>query len=220
MMDRRFDSELSELNSKILKMASYTQESIFLATDALKKCDKQIAKRVEDNDDIIDNLELEIDDFSVALLAKRQPLAIDLRFITTGMKINAELERIADLAVNIAHRVMDLCGQPSLKPLNNIPLLSELAIKMVKETIDAFVNRDEQLAYKVIAMDKQANELRNKIQKVLVEEYIAKDITTLSRALSLFLLAQHLERICDHAKYISESVIYLISAKVVKHNVE
>lgn len=219
-MNRCFDAELSELNAKILKMASYTHDSIYLAIDALKNRDKEMAKKVEDNDNIIDDMELEIDEYSVALLAKRQPLAIDLRFITTGMKINGELERIADLAVNIAHRVMDLCDQPSIPLLSSIPTLSELAIKMLSQSIDAFVNRDEKMARDVILLDKQANELRNKVQKILVEDYISKDITTLSRSLSLFLLAQHLERICDHAKYISEDVVYLVSAKVVKHSVE
>ena len=217
MVDRKFHEELNELNSKILKIASLTQESIYLAIEAVKHRDKALAEKIIERDQEIDAFELDIDDFSIELLARRQPLAGDLRFITTGMKINGELERIADLAVNIAHRAIDLSDKPMLKPLIDIPIFSELSINMVKTTIDAFVKRDEVLAKKVIDMDKEANQLRNKIQKELVEDYIAKDVTTLSRALSLFLVAQHLERICDHAKYISEGVIYLVSARVVKH---
>jgi len=218
MVDRKFDEELNELNSKLLKMATLTQESIYLAVESIKNRDKELAQRIIDSDKRIDELELDVDDFSIELLARRQPLAGDLRFITTGMKINGELERIADLSVNIAERSLDLSSQPLLKPLIDIPIFSELAVNMVKGTIDAFVKRDAALAEKVIDMDVEANRLRNVIQRELVEDYIAKDIRTLSRGLSLFLVAQHLERICDHAKYISEAVIYLVSARVVKHS--
>jgi phosphate transport system protein len=218
MVDRRFDEELNDLNNKLLRMAALTQESIYLAVEALKHRDKTLAERVIDNDKAIDAFELDIDDFSIELLARRQPLAGDLRFIAIGMKINGELERIADLSVNIAHRALDLSEQPLLKPLVDIPVFSQIAITMVKETIDAFVTRDAGLAEKVIKMDAEANNMRDLIHKKLVTDYIAKDVNTISRALSLFLVAQHLERICDHAKYIAEAVIYLVSARVVKHS--
>ena len=218
MVDRKFDEELNELNNKLLKMATLTQESIYLAIESIKNRDKDLAQKIIDSDKTIDEFELDIDDFSIELLARRQPLAGDLRFITTGIKINGELERIADLSVNIAKRSLDLSAQPLLKPLIDIPVFSELAVNMVKSTIDAFVKRDLELAQKVIEMDDEANRLRNVIHRELVEDYIAKDISTLSRGLSLFLVAQHLERICDHAKYIAEAVIYLVSARVVKHS--
>lgn len=218
MVERKFDEELSELNSKLLKMAALAQESIFLSIEALKNRDRVLADKVIVGDKIIDKLELEIDDYSIELLARRQPLANDLRFITTGMKINGELERIADLSVNIARRAVDLSDKPILKPLIDIPVFSLLAVKMVSQTIDAFIKRDAELATEVIKMDSEANNLRNLIHKELVEDYISKDVNTLSRALSLFLVAQHLERICDHAKYIAEGVIYLVDAKVVKHS--
>ena len=217
MVERKFDEELSELNNKLLKMATFAQESISLSIDALKNRDKALAEKVVKNDAIVDYLELEIDDYSIELLARRQPLAGDLRFITTGIKLNGELERIADLSVNIAHRAMDLSNKPVLKPLIDIPIFGKLAIQMVSKTIDAFIKRDTGLATEVIKMDSEANRLRTLIQEELVEEYISKDINTISRALSLFLVAQHLERICDHAKYIAEGVIYMVEAKVVKH---
>jgi phosphate transport system protein len=218
MVERKFDEELNELNSKLLKMAALAQESIFLSIEALKNRDKALADKIIDNDKVIDKLELEVDDYSTELLARRQPLANDLRFITTGMKINGELERIADLAVNIAHKAIYLSDKPVLKPLIDIPIFGQLAVKMVSHTIDSFIKRDAELAKEVIKMDSDANSLRNLIQKELVEDYISKDVNTLSRALSLFLVAQHLERICDHAKYIAEGVIYLVDAKVVKHS--
>ena len=217
MVERKFDEELNELNNKLLKMATFAQESISLSIDALKNRDKSLAERIVENDKTIDRLELEIDDYSIELLARRQPLAGDLRFITTGVKLNGELERIADLSVNIAHRAIDLCDKPMLKPLVDIPIFGQLAVQMVSKTIDAFMSRDAILAKEVIKMDSEANRLRTIIQKELVEEYISKDVNTVSRALSLFLVAQHLERICDHAKYIAEGVIYMVEAKVVKH---
>ena len=218
MVERKFDEELNDLNSRLIKMAALVQESIFISVEALKHRDKELARKVIELDKSIDTLELEIDDLCVELLARRQPLATDLRFLSTAMKINGELERIADLSVNIAHRALDLSDQPLLKPLVDIPIFSQLAIKMVKETIDAFVNRDELTAENVIKMDAEANRLRSMIQNELVTDYISKDVNTVSRALSLFLVAQHLERICDHAKYIAEAVIYIVSAKVVKHS--
>jgi phosphate transport system protein len=219
MVERHFDEELKELNSKLLKIAALTEDSIKSAIEALKKKDKDLARKVLENDEKIDAFELAIDDYSIELLAKRQPLASDLRFITTGMKINAELERIADLAVNISHRVIDIADQPMLKQLIDIPALSELAIIMVKESIDAFVNRSIDCAEKVIQLDCDANALRTKIQKELVDDYMKKDPNTISRAISLFLVAQHLERICDHAKYIAQDVYFLVSAKDVRHRV-
>lgn len=218
MFDRRFDEELNQLNSQLLKMASLTQESIYLAIESLKQRDMNIALKVIDMDKKIDDFEIATEDQTIELLVRRQPMAVDLRFITTGMRLNSELERIADLAVNIAQRSIDLCKQDILKPLIDIPKLSELAIKMVKETIDSFVKRDPELALNVIKMDKEANGLRNHIHEDLVENYMKKNPETISRAISLFLVAQHLERICDHAKYIAEDVIYLVNARNVKHS--
>ena len=150
-------------------------------------------------------------------MALKQPIATDLRFITTGMKINAELERIADLAVNIAQRVLEIEDQPLLKPLIDIPKLSEIAQKMVRGSIDAFIERDEQKAKEVILSDPEADKLRNEIQEELMNKYMLKDGTTATRAIPLLLVARHLERICDHATNIAEDVIYMVRARVVRH---
>src|SRR3990167_5946087 len=145
-MERHFDEELSQLNKEILKMAVLAQEAIYKSIEALKDRDKNEAQEIIDKDDKIDELELFIDEHCIDLIARYQPMARDLRFITTGMKINAELERIADLAVDIAQRVLELADKPLLKPLVDIPKLSLVAQEMTRQAIDALINRDAELA--------------------------------------------------------------------------
>jgi phosphate transport system protein len=147
-------------------------------------------------------------------------MARDLRFISMAVKIDSELERIADLAENIAQRVLELSDMPLLKPLIDIPKLAALARNMVKEAIDAFVNRDESLAKKVILSDSKADDLRNLVCQELLDDYLIKDGTSAPRAVPLILVARHLERICDHATYIASNVIYMTKAKIVKHHPE
>ncbi|MCM8819383.1 MAG: phosphate signaling complex protein PhoU [Candidatus Omnitrophica bacterium] len=219
-MQRHFDEELKELNKKILKMSALAQESIFKAIDALKNQDKNKAQEIIYNDKNIDELELIIDDECLSLLALFQPQAKDLRFIVNAIKINAELERIADLSVDIAERVLELADQPLIKPLVDIPKLASIAQNMVKDAIDSFVNRNIELAKKVILSDSEADNLRNLVQKELIYDYLIKDGTTSVRAVPLLLVARHLERICDHATNIAEDVIYMVKAKVVKHQHE
>ena len=219
-MKRHFDEELGKLKTDLLKMATMAEEAIYKSVEALKKRDTKLAQEIIDNDKRIDELEIKIEERAIDLLALRQPMAPDLRFITTGMKINAELERIADLAENIAQRVIELADKPLLKPLIDIPKLANLARQMVKEAIDSFVNRNEGLAKKVIFADSDADNLRNLVYEELIHEYIIKDGSTAPRAVPLILVARHLERICDHATYIANNVIYMTKAKVVKHHPE
>jgi phosphate transport system protein len=147
-------------------------------------------------------------------------MAGDLRYIATGMKINAELERIADIAVDIAQRSLELMEKPLLKPLVDIPKLSQVSQDMVRDAIDAFIKRDAQLARKVVLADAQADRLRNLVQDELINEYLARDPKTAERAVALLLIARYLERICDHTTNIAEDVIYMVEAKVVKHHPE
>ncbi|MCM8786947.1 MAG: phosphate signaling complex protein PhoU [Candidatus Omnitrophica bacterium] len=219
-MKRHFDEELKKLNKKILQMCALVENSIYNAIDALKEQNKDKAQEVIDNDKNIDELELVIEDKCLSLLSLFQPQAKDLRFITNATKINAELERIADLSVDIAQRVLELADQPLLKPLVDIPKLSSVAQKMVKDAIDSFVKCDTELAKKVILSDKEADNLRNLVQRELIYDYMAKDGTTAVRAVPLLLIARHLERICDHATNIAEDVIYMVCAKLVKHHHE
>ena len=216
-MERHFDTELNDLNTNILKMGVYAEEAIFKSVEALRSRDKALAKSVIDNDVNIDRLELVIDEECIDLIARHQPMAKDLRFITTGMKINAELERIADIAVDIAQRTLELVDKPLLKPLVDIPRLTAIAQNMVKTSIDAFVKGDIELAKKVMLSDSEADKLRNLIQEELVEDYMVKDCSAAPRAVQLLLIARFLERICDHTTNIAEDVIYMVQAEVVKH---
>ena len=219
-MERHFDEELKTLYKDILKMGVMVQEAIYKSIEALKNRDKQGAKEVIDTDDKIDELELAIDEKCIDLIARHQPMAGDLRFITTGMKINAELERIADLAVDISQRVLELLDKPILKPLIDIPKLSVIAQNMVRDAIDAFVKRDVELAKKVALSDSEADKLRNLVQDELINDYMAKDPSTAPRAVPLLLIARHLERICDHTTNIAEDIIYMVEGKVIKHHLE
>jgi len=219
-MDRHIDEELKELHKEILSIGVLTQEAIFKSIEALKNRDKAEAQEVIDTDSRIDTLELEVDERCIDLIARYQPLASDLRFITTGMKINAELERIADLAVDICQRVLDLVDKPLLKPLIDIPKLSDIAQTMIRDAIDAFIKKDVVLAKKVILSDAQADELRNLVQEELINDYMAHDASTADRAVPLLLIARHLERICDHATNIAEDVVYMVEAKILRHHPE
>jgi phosphate transport system protein len=219
-MQRHFDEELKELHKEILKMGVMVQETIFKSIEALKNRDKAMAQEVINTDSKIDELELLIDEKCIDLIACHQPMAGDLRFLTTGMKINAELERIADLAVDISQRVLSLVDKPLIKPLVDIPKLSAIAQGMVRDAIDAFVKRDVELAKKVMRSDAEADKLRNLVADELVNDYMAKDTKTVDRAVPLLLIARHLERICDHTTNIAEDVIYMVEGKVVKHHPE
>ncbi len=219
-MERHFDTEMKKLNEDLLKMAAKAEEAIFRAIEALKARDKNMAMEIIERDNVIDEMELDIEEKIITLLATRQPIAADLRFLMTGMKINSELERIADLAVNIAQRVLDLADEPLLRPLVDIPRLSEIVRRMVKGAIDAFVARDENAAKEVILADSEADRLRNKIYDEIVHDFIVKDGKVAPRAIPLLLISRHMERIADHATYIAEDVIYMIRAKVVRHHLE
>ena len=219
-MERHLDGELKELKNGILKMGTYIEEAIYKSIEAQKNRDKGIAQGVIDNDVVVDSLELEIDEKCIDLIARYQPMAKDLRLITTGIKINMELERMADIAVDIAQRVMEIAGKPLLKPLVDIPKLTVIAQGMVKMAVDAFVRGDVELAKKVILSDSEADTLRNAITRELIEDYMAKDPSTAPRAVQLLLIARFLERICDHATNIAEDVIYMVQAEIVRHHPE
>jgi phosphate transport system protein len=219
-MERHLDQELEDLKKQLLKMGTLVEGAIFASVESLKNLSLDDANKVINDDKIIDEMENAIDERCLDLLALRQPMAVDLRFITMSMKISTDLERIADLAVDIAQRVLDLAGKPLLKPLIDIPKLTSLSQQMVKSALDSFVNKDADSARKVILLDSEADRLRNLVQKELVEDYMSRDSSTVPRAVPLLLIARHLERICDHATNIAEDVIYMVNAKVAKHHPE
>jgi phosphate transport system protein len=219
-MERHFDSELADLKGSILQMGDLVEEAIIDSVEALKQLNKTKAEKVIADDKFIDESELKIDEECLDLLALRQPMAVDLRFITMAMKISTDLERMADLAVDISQRVLELADKPLLKPLVDIPKLTLLAQKMTRDAISSFIKKDVGLAEQVILCDQEADNLRNLVQQELLNDYISKNKASIPRAIPLLLVARHLERICDHATNIAEDVIYMVEARVVKHHLE
>ncbi len=218
-MERHFDEELKELKERLLRMASLAEESIVKAVKALVDRDKELAEDVIGSDDAINFLEIEVDELCLKLLAIRQPIATDLRFITSALKIITDLERIGDLSVNIAERALDLMEQPLLKPLIDIPRMAQLAQKMVKDSLDAFVNRDPELAREVCRRDDEVDQLNHQIFRELLT-YMIQDPKAITRSVDLILVGRHLERIADHATNIGEDVVYLVKGKTIKHHID
>ncbi len=219
-MSKPFQEELTELNNDIRKMGTLAEEAIARSIAALKNRDIKAAQAVIDGDTQVDELELVIDERCLDLIARFQPMAVDVRFITTGMRLNGELERIADIAVDIAERVIQIVDKPLVKPLVDIPRLMALSQKMVWMSIEAFISRDIELAKEVLFLDPEADALRDSVQKELIEQYMEKDPQVIARAVQMLLVARYLERVCDHATYIAEDVIYMVNAEVVKHHPE
>ena len=218
-MERPFDEELKLLKEKLLEMAARAEEQIALAVRALKDREEKLACQVLEREASINRLDIEVDDMCLRLLALRQPMAADLRFITAAMKIASDLERIGDLAVNIAERTMDLLKQPELKPLIDIPRMAELAQQMVRDALNAFVNKDSVLAKDVCARDDAVDQLNNQVFRELLT-YMMQDPGTISVAVDLILVGRHLERIADHATNIGEDVIYMVQGRTIKHHIE
>lgn len=216
-MVRHFDDDLKKLKSRILEMGAMAEDAIVRSVESLKNRDAELAQKVIDDDVHVDQLELLIDDMCVDLIARFQPMAKDLRFITSAMKLNGELERIVDLCVDIATRTLEMVDLPLLKPLIDIPKLQKIAQDMVRLSIQAFLEEDVDLAKVVIVMDAEADRLRDDIQKELIDDYMAKDASSAPRAVRLLLIARFLERMCDHTTNIAEDVIFMVEGKVVKH---
>jgi phosphate transport system protein len=219
MMERQIDVELDALNEKLLHMARLAEESVALAMKCLKERNEALAQNVFKREESIHLLEIEIDELCARLLALRQPVASDLRFITSAMRIGSELERVGDLAVNIAEVSLRLIEQPPLKPLIDIPRMASLAQGMIKDSLDAFVNRDEKLARDVCARDDEVDFLNDQVFRELLT-YMMNDPSTIDRAVGLILVGRHLERIADQATNIGEDVIYLVLGKTIKHHIE
>jgi phosphate transport system protein len=183
---------------------------------ALVERDDALAQEVIERDQQVNAYDVEVDETCVSLLALHQPAAGDLRFITTAMKIVTDLERMGDQAVNIAQRVLELNREPQLKPYIDLPRMAEAAQRMVKESLDAFVARDTDLARRVCAEDAEVDALKEQIFRELLT-FMMEDARTIPRAIRLILISRFLERLADHATNIAEMVIYLVDAKMVRH---
>jgi phosphate transport system protein len=214
---RHFQEELDELQQKLLEMAGLVEAAIHKSIRALEDRSEKHAEEVLRNEARINLLEIEVDDFAVGLLALHQPMAGDLRFLTAAIKINSDLERMGDLAVNIVERALSLIRQPEIKPLIDIPRMAGLVESMVRKSLDAFVRRDAGLAHSVLLSDDAVDELRNVIYRELIA-FIERDAAVVSRALDLIFIARNLERIADHATNIAEDVLFLVQGVDVRHH--
>jgi phosphate transport system protein len=207
------------LKEALLKMATLVEESIALSVQALKDRNEELIQHVVVREETINDLDVEIEQRSLKLIALKQPMASDLRMIVAAMKMGGELERIGDQAVNIAERAQELLKVPLLKPLLDIPRMASLAQKMVQDSIRSFIDQDAALAKNVCERDDEVDELYDQVFRELLTYTIA-DPTTVPRAVELILISRHLERIADHATNISEDVIYQVEGRTIKHHFE
>ncbi|MDI6760859.1 MAG: phosphate signaling complex protein PhoU, partial [Candidatus Brocadiaceae bacterium] len=215
-MERIFDKELNALKERLLYMGSMAQGMIRVAIKGLVERDESILEEVFKNEEEVNHLQIEIDDMAMKLLALRQPMAVDLRFIAASIKINSELERIADQAVNVCQNTQVLLKYPLLKPLIDIPRMAEIAQKMLNDSLEAFVNRDPDQAQVTLGEDDKLDGLKDQIFRELLT-YMISDPTTVQRALCLILISRNLERIGDHATNICEDVIYMVQGRDIRH---
>ncbi len=218
-METRFQQELNQLKEHLLRMAGLAERAISNAIAALVKRDTALAEKTIAEDEQINQMELLIDDWCLKLLALHQPMAADLRFITSAMRINTELERIGDLSVNIAERVLSLNQEPQLKPYIDIPRMAEITQSMVTDVLDSFVKGDAQLARSVCERDDQVDGLNDQVFRELLT-YMLSDPKTITRAVHLMIVSRCLERIADHATNIAEGVIFMVKALVIKHHAD
>ena len=211
-----FHEELSGLKDLLLTMASHAETALNESVQALMTRDYQLAIQVREADEVIDRYEVEVDETAIHLLAKA-PLASDLRLIAVAMKISQNLERVGDEATQIAKRASELVQEPPLKLSVPIPQMAELALRMLKTALDAFVSQDPASARAVIPQDKQVDELNRQVHRQLAHQMIESP-DTVTRCLHLMVASKSLERIADHAKNVAEEVVYLCEAEDIRHS--
>ena len=214
---RHFGEELDQLKTQLLRMGGMAEEQVQLAVRALVRRDPELVARVLDSDAPINALHIEIDNRCFTLLALHQPMAVDLRMIVAAVKINTDLERVGDLAVNIAEAAERYVTHPAVKQLIDIPRMASVAQTMLRDALDAFVRRDSGLAQRVLDQDDTLDALKTQIFRELLT-YMLADPSTIAPALDLILVSRHLERIGDHATNVAEDVIFMVSAKDVRHH--
>jgi phosphate transport system protein len=214
-MPLHFQKELEQLKEMLLTMASHSEGLVGRAIRALVERDDDLARQVREEDTIIDQYEIELDDAAIHLLTKA-PLASDLRLITVAMKLSHDLERIGDEATTIARRSLELSQEPQLKPYVDIPRMGEIALTMMRDALDAFVNRQPEKAREVIPRDKEVDLLNKQLHRELAS-YMVERPDTISRCLNLMVISKSLERVADHAKNIAEEVVFLYEGRDIRH---
>lgn len=215
-MHRHFDDELKDLKELLLHMGGLVENQIQGALRALTERDVELAGQVIANDHRVNTLDVRIDEDCLRLLALQQPAAKDLRFITTAMKIATELERMSDLAENICERAIELNEEPQLKPYIDIPRMAHWTLQMVKESLDAFVRSDADLARKVCADDDFVDDLTEQLFRELVS-FMLENPKTITRAIRLTFIGKYIERIADHATNVAELAVYMVEGKIIRH---
>ena len=215
-IERHLDQELADLKQALLRMAGLAEQGVAQALKALVQRDNALGAKVDADDNELDQLQIEIDDRCIKLLALRQPTASDLRFVTMSMKISTDLERIGDEAVNIAHRAEELSREPLLKPLVDIPRMAEIVRGMIRDALDAFVYEKPDLARQIIVRDEGVDNLNRQLHRELTS-FMIEDPHTITRCLNLMSVAHNLERIGDHATNIAEEIVYLYEGRDIRH---
>lgn len=216
---RHFLQELEELQKKLLEMGGLVESSVHESVLALQQRRAQHAEIVWGNEKRINRLEIEIDNLATRLFALQQPIAGDLRFVTAAIKINTDLERMGDLAVNVAQRAAALIEKPAVRTFVDIPRMAMLTEEMVRKCLDAFVRRDPDLAREVLLSDDEVDRLRTSVHRELIE-FMREDPTVIAEAVDLILISRHLERIADHATNIAEDTLFLVKGVDVRHHAE
>lgn len=215
-MLRHFDRDIEELKELLLRMGAMVEDAMSQSIRALLERDTAIAESVIASDGEIDQMELEIDQHTIELIAKMQPAAVDLRFVATAMKITPELERIADLAQDVCERAIELNREPALHAMVDMPRLARTAQEMVRQALDAFVRRDAGLARLVIGRDDEVDSMTEQSFRQLLT-YMLEDPRNISRAIRLTFIGKYFERMADGATNICEMVVFLVEGKVIKH---
>ena len=212
MIRQNFEQELEALRQDLVRMGQIVQNAIRNAVDALARQDQALAQQIMDGDDIIDDMQVDIEDRCIALIARQQPVAKDLRVLGTGLKITTDLERIGDHAFDIAKIVQVIGKEPLIKPLVDIPRMSALAQTMLDESLQAYLNLDIQLAEKVCRDDDVVDQLYHQVFRELLT-YMLSDPSKINQATQLIFVARYLERIADHSTNVAEWVIYLVTGE-------
>ena len=213
-----YNEELTHLKESLLTMASHAESAVTRAMRALVDRDDALARKVEEDDNVLDRFEIEIDDTAIHLLAKA-PLATELRLITVAMKISQNLERVGDEAVTISRRAVDLNTEPQLKPYVDLPRMATMSLEMLRDAITAFVNREPERARGVIPRDQDVDDLNRQLHREL-SSYMVERPTTITRCLRLMVISKSIERIADHATNIAEEMVFLAQARDIRHTDE
>ena len=216
---RHFQDELEQLKARLLEMGGLAEEAVRLAVKGLVDRDRDLIARVLSGDGPLNALHIEVDNRCFTLLALYQPMAVDLRAIVAAVKINTDLERVGDLAINIAEAGSRYLGHAPVKELVDIPKMADLAQSMLRDALDSFVRRDMALAQRVLDEDDELDALKTMVFRELLT-FMVKDPLTIEPSIDLILISRHLERIGDHATNIAEDVIFMVSAKDVRHHAQ